>query len=180
LFDPTAFENMKVVLEGAVYDMDFSGEIFVTDRRDLVNLSNLSRQFEIEAELLPNTAKKNIKARIVLEASLENLAAELLAKEPKISHSKAGCLISITFRIPDRINEQEAKSIIEAMETIWGDKREISVSSQSSISNQNVEKSESTQVTVSFGRLITEDQMDDIVQIAETMSQSLRTLGNQN
>ncbi len=51
LFDPTAFDNMKVVLEGAVYDRDILGDILVVKRDDLVNLATLSRQFMMEFQL---------------------------------------------------------------------------------------------------------------------------------
>ena len=50
LFDPTAFDNMKVVLEGAVYDRDILGDILVVNRDDLINLASLSRQFTMEFE----------------------------------------------------------------------------------------------------------------------------------
>ncbi len=34
MFDPTAFDNLKVIVEGAVYDFDLHGDILVTDRKD--------------------------------------------------------------------------------------------------------------------------------------------------
>ncbi|MBR8645431.1 hypothetical protein KEH51_18565 [[Brevibacterium] frigoritolerans] len=55
MFDPTAFENMKVVLEGAVYDRDFIGDILVINRDDIVNLSTMSRSYKIEMELKKQT-----------------------------------------------------------------------------------------------------------------------------
>ncbi|MDQ7864216.1 hypothetical protein RCO48_33385 [Peribacillus frigoritolerans] len=42
---------MKVVLEGAVYDRDFIGDILVINRDDIVNLSTMSRSYKIEMEL---------------------------------------------------------------------------------------------------------------------------------
>ena len=44
MFDPTAYENMRVVLEGIFYDKDLSGEILVIDRNDIVNTAKLSRE----------------------------------------------------------------------------------------------------------------------------------------
>jgi hypothetical protein len=41
MFDPTAFDNMKVVLEGALYDLDIMGEIIITDRNDLFNTAKM-------------------------------------------------------------------------------------------------------------------------------------------
>lgn len=58
MFDPTAFENLKIVIEGAVYDRDFSGEILVTDRNDIINLAKLERRFEISFVDKVNRGKK--------------------------------------------------------------------------------------------------------------------------
>ena len=51
MFDPTAFENIKVVLEGAVYDLDLNGEIIIIDRNDLINTAKLSRKYELSFQL---------------------------------------------------------------------------------------------------------------------------------
>jgi hypothetical protein len=47
LFDPTVYDNLKVVLEGAVYDLDLAGSILVTGREDWVNLADLSRTYKL-------------------------------------------------------------------------------------------------------------------------------------
>lgn len=75
LFDPTAFENMKVVLEGAVYDRDFIGDILVINRDDIVNLSTMSRTYKIEMELKKPIAPISISGAIELHASLHNLSS---------------------------------------------------------------------------------------------------------
>ena len=33
MFDPTIYDNIKVVLEGAVYDLDLEGKIIITTKR---------------------------------------------------------------------------------------------------------------------------------------------------
>ena len=70
MFDPTAFENMKVVLEGAVYDRDFIGDILVINRDDIVNLANMSRTYKIEMELKESLAPISVIGVIELHASL--------------------------------------------------------------------------------------------------------------
>jgi hypothetical protein len=35
MFDPTAYDNKKVVTEGAAYDLDLEGQIRVVDRKTL-------------------------------------------------------------------------------------------------------------------------------------------------
>lgn len=47
MFDPTAFDNLKVIVEGAVYDFDLHGDILVTDRKDMMDLASLSRIYHI-------------------------------------------------------------------------------------------------------------------------------------
>ena len=47
MFDPTAFENMKVVMEGIFYDKDLSGEIIILDRNDIMNIAKLSRTYDL-------------------------------------------------------------------------------------------------------------------------------------
>lgn len=51
MFDPTAFDNMKVVIEGALYDLDICGEIVITDRNDSFNMAKMSRTFDISFRL---------------------------------------------------------------------------------------------------------------------------------
>ncbi|QNG61538.1 hypothetical protein H4O14_08705 [Bacillus sp. PAMC26568] len=41
MFDPTAFDNLKVVLEGEIYDADLEGIIEVIKRKDIVDLQQL-------------------------------------------------------------------------------------------------------------------------------------------
>jgi hypothetical protein len=47
MFDPTVFDHLKTVLEGAIYDEDIAGELFVINREDFVNLALMSRTFRI-------------------------------------------------------------------------------------------------------------------------------------
>ena len=47
MFDPTIFDNMKVILEGYVYDLDFAGKIVVTGRMDRIEMSTMSRTYGI-------------------------------------------------------------------------------------------------------------------------------------
>src|SRR5689334_1471885 len=99
MFDPTAFENMKVVLEGAVYDLDLNGDITIIDRNDFINTAKLSRKYELKFK--PENFSK-VTASIVLEAELENLAAELLPVS--LSEQKAGCRIRLFFSFEHQDN----------------------------------------------------------------------------
>ena len=45
MFDPTIYDNLKVVLEGEIYDRDLAGAIQIVDRSDIVDLAIMSRIF---------------------------------------------------------------------------------------------------------------------------------------
>ena len=47
LFDPTAYENLKVVFEGIVYDYDLNEEITIIERNDYINLADMSRTYNL-------------------------------------------------------------------------------------------------------------------------------------
>lgn len=68
MFDPTIYENVKVVLEGELYDRDLDGEITITNRSDLVDLATLSRTYVVAFE-----ENSKVSSTINLHASLRVL-----------------------------------------------------------------------------------------------------------
>ncbi|WP_110927740.1 hypothetical protein [Bacillus massiliglaciei] len=173
MFDPTAFENMKVVIEGAVYDRDLIGDILVTDREETVNLSKLSRNYSIEFELkheTKQTMEKKIRGTLTLNASLANLAAELLTSQ--VNEKEAGSSVEISIWINIRLSEKEISAMKQELERIWGTKRLIELTVTENQNNQ-AETSCSSAWTIRFGRLVTEDQMDDLEDMTEYLIQSL-------
>lgn len=80
MFDPTAFENMRTVMEGLIYDKDLDGDIIVLDRNDVFNSSKLSRNYTITFRL---KNQQNAKLMFELSADLQNLSAELLESVKK-------------------------------------------------------------------------------------------------
>ncbi|MDZ5473159.1 hypothetical protein SM124_15685 [Bacillus sp. 31A1R] len=171
MFDPTAFENMKVVIEGELYDRDLGGEITVTDRNDLVNLAKLSRLFELTF-YLQNKKSHPVKCTILLQAALENLAAELLPIAR--SEEKSGCYVEVNFHL-NHINMEGIHNHIEQiMFNIWGKERNYNqkVSFNPLLKGQNVD----TVVTIDFNRLILEEQIDDLVEMIHYMVETLNQL----
>jgi hypothetical protein len=174
MFDPTAFENMKVVVEGAVYDRDFTGEITVTGRNDFVNLTDMSRQFMIEIEGRQSGKHKEIRGGILLEASLNNLAAELLA--PNGNEAEAGCMITVFISFPNQIDTIKGQSLLHLLENIWGSERLIELTQSARIDNHAKLASHSTKLTISFGRLVKEEQMDDLLEMLDYLISSLKEI----
>lgn len=157
MFDPTAFDNMKVVLEGALYDLDLSGKILIIDRDDLVNIAKLSRKFEVTFRLSDETEGNRVRATFGLEAKLENLAAELLSPE---LNKLAGCNLILTFTMEHRNELIIFERIDRLLQRIWGSERLIT---QTVHYNPLANNGEIINlVKIDFDRLIYEDQMADL------------------
>ncbi|PJN90173.1 hypothetical protein [Bacillus sp. mrc49] len=173
MFDPTAFENMKVVLEGAVYDRDFVGDITVISRDDIVNLSTMSRTYKIGLELKQSVAPISISGAIEIHAGIENLSAELL--EGHINETHTGCTVDIFISIPAKLDEVIAQELLNQLERIWGDQRIITFKTSKTVRKK--EKPDySTVCKVSFGRLVKEEQMEDLEDMVEYLIQSIQVV----
>lgn len=170
MFDPTAFENMKVVIEGALYDRDLVGDIFIIDRNDFINTAKLSRRYEVTFSIQHDV--EHIHCSIIMEAELENLAAELLpaAQSDRLS----GCHVLIKF-LTMHPNDLKIFQQIEAgLKEIWGHERTIK---QSIICDPFVNDDWiKNETIINFNRLVTEDQMDDLVTMMDYMIESLDRL----
>lgn len=167
MFDPTAFDNVKFVFEGAIYDLDLAGEICVIDRNDFVNVAKLSRQLDI---LVKKNEESHISCTILLRADLVNLAAEL---HPLLqSEKEAGCHFKMIYSVDGQTSLY--KRALEILQTVWGLDREYHCRViQNPIQNGISDKIE---IEVNFKRLIYEDQMDDLTVLATYIVQSLEHL----
>lgn len=160
MFDPTAYENMKVVIEGAAYDLDLDGQIKVVDRKDIVDLATLSRCFEITYGL---NHSSEISAKLTLEAKLNQLATELL----QVGNQKqVGAFVHISFSW-----NQDKKNYMEIIKHHWGpkyiyDERKITSTLQGS----------QEEIIINFSRVITEEMIDDLVEMFHYSVETLKKL----
>ncbi|MBS4215941.1 MULTISPECIES: hypothetical protein [Neobacillus] len=170
MFDPTAFDNMKVVIEGALYDLDMSGEILVTDRNDWLNLAKMSRLFTISFVL--RESRLPIHAKMELEAKLNNLAAELL--QESLSEQNAGCYVKLQFSLELPENQRDFYGLYKIFQNIWGETRKIS----QSVEYNPLEKSKNISLIISidFERIVKEEQMEDFAEMMEFMIATLQQL----
>ncbi|MDQ1001853.1 hypothetical protein QFZ28_002253 [Neobacillus niacini] len=166
MFDPTAFDNMKVVIEGALYDLDLAGEIIITDRNDIVNMAKMSRIFDIHFQQ-SSTQQPIVTAKLEIKAELINLAAELLPNS--MSQKQAGCIIKLQFYHHGLTDEAQFKKIQEIFIDIWGETRQISQSVTLTPSKSLIHNC----ISIEFDRLISEDQMDDLVEMINFMMTSI-------
>lgn len=167
MFDPTAFDNLKTVLEGAVYDLDLEGEIVVIDRHDLVDLAHFSRTYAITFRLASDHTP-HVSCTIRLEMDLEQIAKELLRQA-----IRPGCTLAITFSLP--IRQTEACAHIESvLRRVWGEGRII----RQTLSREFPHETPSyrNEATIEFGRLIYEDNVADLQAMIPYMTASLEQL----
>lgn len=169
MFDPTAYENMKVVIEGALYDRDLVGEIIILDRNDIVNLAKLSRTYEVTFAM---EGEHTVNCTFRLTADLDNLAAELLPSSK--SASRAGAHILISFHLEHPNDKSTDMWIERELQGIWGHdrtyKQEISLDPFSK--NNTIKK----RIFLEFNRLIYEEQIDDIEEMITYMILTLEKL----
>lgn len=103
MFHPLVFDNIRVVLEGAVYDRDFEGAITITNRSDVMDMATFHRQFQIEFKLADQHEHTTaVRAEMQLRTQLADIAAEQL-EQPLTDH--IGCTICIHFSCRWRITE---------------------------------------------------------------------------
>lgn len=171
MFDPTAFDNMKVVIEGALYDKDLSKEIVITDRNDLLNMAKMSRRFTL-AFSLPESKGNTVSAKLELESGLDNLAAELLPGS--LPNHLAGCYLSLEYYLENEIGKTDYKALEAYFTEIWGANRKITQTVH--YNPLDVEKKITLVITVEFERLISEDQIDDLVEMTDFIIDTLRQL----
>ena len=173
MFDPTAFENMKVVLEGAVYDRDLIGDVLVVQRDDIVNLSTMERTYRIEFELKEPRGAIHLTGGVCLKASLKNLSAELLA--PLVDEKHAGSTVEVFLMIPEKLTKEDITIIYSELERIWGKDRIIAMTERQTSVRDQIEESSCT-FTISFGRLVKEEQMDDLADMVDYLIPSLEVI----
>jgi hypothetical protein len=164
MFDPTAFDNMKVVIEGAIYDLDLDGEINIIDRNDLINLAKMSRSFDVSFKLTGNRTRR-VTAKLILGSNLENLAAELLPDS--LSEKDSGSMVRLEFQLESTLVLEDYKQIEAKLLDIWGETRKVRQKVQYNPMGKDQEPLNI--FTVEFERLVREEQIDDLVGMVEFM-----------
>ncbi|WP_342417906.1 hypothetical protein NST83_08790 [Paenibacillus sp. FSL R10-2782] len=168
MFDPTVFDNLKVAMENAVYDLDnLDSRIEITQRIDRLEMSVMSREFAIQFRL---TERPGVTAEIRLNADLNNLAAEILGIEDQIP----GCVLLLSFYMEIREIETQCSQIEDLLTQIWKpDLRPLQTLSfvygEKAATYQN-------KIDLRFSRQINEDQMEDIPELLEHILLTLTEL----
>lgn len=167
LYDPTIFDNLKVAIENELYDRDNIDQlIHISGRKDMMDMAVMEREFRLKFHLVD---KPDIQAEIVLHSSLTDLAAEILEQQ----HIVAGCSLRIHYELVISDEQQQCAAIEQQLQSIWG--AQVSITQQIS----HVYDAESlpdlyhNRISIVFHRKINEEQMNDIMDLAEHMIHSL-------
>ncbi|NMO96105.1 hypothetical protein [Paenibacillus lemnae] len=113
MFHPTIFDNLKVALENIIYDLDnLDSQVLVTGREDILNMADMSRSISIMFEPVP---AEGISAEVCLQASLKDLAAELL----ETPGEEPGCHLTLRFYIQICEEKQTCSAIEKLLYDIW-------------------------------------------------------------
>ncbi|GIM46465.1 hypothetical protein DNHGIG_20140 [Collibacillus ludicampi] len=116
--DPTIFDNLKVVLEGSIYDIDRDGIIVVVDRADLVDLARMQRYFRMGYVL--TEARDTITCEVEINSQVRDFAAELQAM--RLVDEKPGVRVSLCFRVENWKHDDTKMDVIhEKMKQLWED-----------------------------------------------------------
>lgn len=166
MFDPTVYDNLKVVLEGAVYDQDLEGDITISNREDLVDLAKLRRVYRAEFHLKGFNEQK---AMIELAADLTQLSSELLHQ-----NEQAGCDVKIYFKIPIHDPQSTCPEIHSLLKDVWEGRP--AIEQKISYRYPNIDKRYSNFIILDFKRRITEDQTNDLNSITTYTIESLKKL----
>lgn len=164
--DPTAFDNLKTVLEGAVYDADLQGRIAVTDRRDLADLARLSREYAISFQQA-GAPEPPVVCTVRLTIDFAELVNE------RLHHGQAGCRLAVSFALP--VRRLSVCALIEGtLRTIWGKERIIRQTLRFPFPHER--GSYENEAVVEFARLIYEKNAADLPEMVPYMISSLEQL----
>ncbi|SDN79399.1 hypothetical protein SAMN05518871_107226 [Psychrobacillus sp. OK028] len=165
MYDPTIFENLKVAFENNVYDLDnLEQKIDIKNRVDQMDLSVIARTFKIEFALVDQS---DITAEIILDASLEDLAGEIL----EIANKDVGCTLALKFHKSIQNPDLQCEEIEQAIKDIWED--DIELTQTLSFVYGTELSSYTNAIEVKFKQKINEDQIRDIAMFLEHVLETL-------
>jgi len=171
MFDPTAYENIKTVVEGYIYDKDLEGNLEILDRNDLFNSSKLSKEYTITVAL---KQQENAKISLSLLADIKNLAAELIDDYGKDISIGATIKLHLYMRHANR--NDICRTIDSLLKELWGN--EVSIVQEISYNPLLSDNIVTNHTIINFNRLITEEQLDDLLTMIDFVEFTLEKLSS--
>lgn len=168
MYDPTIFENLKVAFENHIYDLDNIDEkITIINRVDRMDFAILSRYFAIQFHLVD---QRDVTAEIVLQASIKELAGEIL----EIPGENLGCTLSVRFTKTVQNVAIECPQIEQALNAIW--ETDIQLTQTLSFVHGQQVSNYLNSIDMTFKSKITEEHMADIADLLAHVLESLDVL----
>ncbi|WP_211746904.1 hypothetical protein [Paenibacillus sp. Marseille-Q4541] len=170
MFDPTVFDNLKVALENELYDMDnLDHSVRITGRVDRIELAVMSRMFRIQFQL---PELDSITTEIELEASLQELASEILEQQG----AQPGCILRIRYQMPIQHVEEECSQIQQVIEEIWP--AQTLTQTISYVYDKEKMSTLLNTIEITFPRKINEEQMNDLPELVQFVVHTAQRLGS--
>jgi hypothetical protein len=175
LFDPTIYDNLKVVFEGALYDLDREGRVLVSGREDLIDLAVMSRTFRMQVEKSGGVCK----AKFELSSGLVDFAGEL--RRMRLADEVPGCELRIGLWLPEEMIAH-SEAFHAYLEDVWGEVAEprhqrISHFQPGTTQSIEVGAREGTyKIDLVFHNKIDEDNMEDIAPLLDHLVGTLEFL----
>lgn len=166
MFDPTIFDNLKVVLEGAVYDLDLSSEIEVINRSDLVDLATMGRAYSIQ--FISRASSQEIVAEIQINTQLMDIAGELLEQNKK----EIGVQLIIQYHLK-LLDDRNITPVRDKLIHIWQSRPQIKHTITYDV---DYSKMKLHTFALDFDRKIDESQISDISSIVNLTHKTLKVL----
>ncbi|PFA70109.1 hypothetical protein CN378_02045 [Bacillus sp. AFS015802] len=160
MFDPTAFDNLKVIFEGAVYDLDLTGDIQILDRKDLFDFAHYERCYQIRYSL---PYHKSLSIEFHLKADMGHFLAE---RKMMTEKNTAGADIVIVYKGDEKLHLSR-----QFLEEAWGNDKYWEWKEVNSSM-----KPTSYEGILTFNRVITEEMVDDVLQMISFTVETLREL----
>jgi hypothetical protein len=170
MFDPTIFDNLKVVFEGAVYDLDLNDTVHILDRMDRVELSSMSRSFGMTMKRQKDGFAEG---SFMLSAALGDLAAELLGDQQQ----QPGCSLELVFVFGIQDMERDCTAAAALIGDIWGDGPQLTQHVMMEYGQQPLQMK--SKLVVHFIKKLDERHIDDIPSLLEHLLLSLERLDKQ-
>ncbi|MFC7370559.1 hypothetical protein ACFQPF_02585 [Fictibacillus iocasae] len=114
MFHPSVYDNLKVVLEGAVYDADFEEKIIITGREDLLDMASAARKYKVSFSL--KNGSHDMTGYVSISSSLEDLYQEKINDLPE----KAGCSFEYGLTLSVMDIDEDCLSIQHILAPVYG------------------------------------------------------------
>ena len=168
-FHPIAFDNIKYLLEGHIYDLDLAEELIILDRNEWLNQAKWQKEYDITFAL---EQLSNLNCKFKLLSELNNIASELL--ESNLNEQLSGVHFEMIFSMKTSLTSLQVNEIVLLLKTYWGQQRKFEVVKIEKMFPKEIEYL----FVVKFERLIYEEQMENLGELVEVAVKALTEIEN--